>query len=176
MKLYWVDTKISGKYEQEASEMYRETATGEEDATEFSVGGLMSKDDLMQLEGDSGEEDEDNDDEDDGASRSHRPKIDKAAEEAAMEDISIVRLQTLYLRFAHSWVPCILHLQDVENVRTVMANLLKAQGRLDATSKRLLEIGSDEASTSLCCNIPRVSQSILLAHTMQWSYRFPSFC
>ena len=43
-----------------------------------------------------------------------------------------------------------------------MANLLKAQGRLNATSDKLREIGSEAATESLCCNILRASQSLLL--------------
>ncbi|CAE7842228.1 unnamed protein product [Symbiodinium microadriaticum] len=124
VKLYWVDTKISGKYEKEANELYRESVTGEGDAEDFQVGGVMNKDDPMDFDeaGSGDDADDDHEEDDDGASKSHRGKIDKAAEEAAME--------------------------DVENVRSVMANLLKAQGRLNATSDKLREIGSEAATES----------------------------
>ena len=88
VKLYWVDTKISGKYEKEANELYRESVTGEGDAEDFQVGGVMNKDDPMDFDeaGSGDDADDDHEEDDDGASKSHRGKIDKAAEEAAMED------------------------------------------------------------------------------------------
>lgn len=82
--------------------MYKEMATGEEDASEFTVGGMMNKDDPMDFDGgDSGDDEDDGDEDDDGLSkRSHRGKIDKVAEEAAMEDISRVLLPTQRKGFA----------------------------------------------------------------------------
>ncbi|CAE7871175.1 unnamed protein product [Symbiodinium necroappetens] len=125
VKLYWVDTKISGKYEEEAAESYKESVTGEVEANEVSVGGLMTADDPLQMSGETEDVDEEeSDDEGDreSNSRSRKDKPDKAAEEAAMEDI--------------------------ENVKAVMTNILKTCTRLDSTAEKLREIGTDDATKS----------------------------
>ena len=84
-----MDTKISGKYEEEAAESYKESVTGEVEANEVSVGGLMTADDPLRMSGETEDVDEEeSDDEGDreSNSRSRKDKPDKAAEEAAMED------------------------------------------------------------------------------------------
>ena len=90
VKLYWVDVKITGKYEEEAAESYREVVTGQEEVEDVTIGGLTTnKDDPLQLCGETEDTDEEESDDDgDGASnsRSRRDRPDKAAEEAAMED------------------------------------------------------------------------------------------
>ena len=84
-----MDVKITGKYEEEAAESYREVLTGQEEVEDVTIGGLTNKDDPLQLCGETEDTDEEESDDDgDGASnsRSRRDRPDKAAEEAAMED------------------------------------------------------------------------------------------
>ena len=89
MKLYWVDTKIHGVFEEAQEEMYGETTAGQAAETDHIRIGGFTRDEPMAL-GDDDDETHQDDSDDDADSDAPKPapkrtKIDKVEEERALE-------------------------------------------------------------------------------------------
>ena len=89
LKLYWVDTKIHGIFEESNSELFAETSTHDTDAGSLTVGGFgggFNPDEPLQLQDESedGEMEEEEDDDDDAPRKGGR-RLGKAEEEQALE-------------------------------------------------------------------------------------------
>ena len=152
---YWVDTATTGKFEDENEESFLDRTSGEGQATSFDM-GLPA---ISQTCHSPGAEPEDSSDqeleeEEDGSSVKTRiPRKGEVEQEHALEAgiINIFlwviswnsppNVQSLYL------TTC----QAIENVSTVMANILKVQARLDISKDKLAEMNTTESLAISTC-------------------------
>ncbi|CAL1129748.1 unnamed protein product [Cladocopium goreaui] len=124
---YWVDTATTGKFEDENEESFLDRTSGEGQATSFDM-GLPA---ISQTCHSPGAEPEDSSDqeleeEEDGSSVKTRiPRKGEVEQEHALEAI--------------------------ENVSTVMANILKVQARLEISRDKLAEMNTTESLAISTC-------------------------
>ncbi|CAE7903870.1 unnamed protein product, partial [Symbiodinium necroappetens] len=133
LKEYWVDTATTGTFEKTTSEALHETLSAEGVPEDVTIGGINPGEPIHDGDGgaSSGSDDESDDEADSGAGRARKAGRGKGSGNAKQELEEEKALEA------------------VENVRTVMANILRTQGRLEDLSVKLQALGTDEAQKSL---------------------------
>ena len=177
LRLFWVDTFISGEVETAAEERLEdEVDCGEQEQDSMQLGGVTPE--LMA--GSNNDSDDDDDDDDDAKTDMSSPskrrrraksskkraessspgkpspkkrrksKDDELEEERFAEAYVPKKPQTDFQQFPYKALNPSPHLlEDIENASDVLENVLKVQGRLEVTSKKLLKMGTPDANKLL---------------------------
>ncbi|CAE7648197.1 unnamed protein product [Symbiodinium microadriaticum] len=117
---FWVDTETTGSYEDEQGERFEEETGAEGMASSFILGGVGPDEPLPIATAD----DEDEDEDDDGAEEEEGRRTSKARGSELEQERA---------------------LESVENIGTVMSNILKIQQKLEATIKKLKQLETEDA-------------------------------
>ncbi|CAE7409072.1 unnamed protein product, partial [Symbiodinium microadriaticum] len=132
LKEFWVDTSTRGTFEKSHAEALREALTVEGTPEDVVIGGVNPGpgDDS---EHDSTDDDDDSeDDADSGAGKSRKAGRGKGSGANKQQEVEEEKA-----------------LEAVENVGTVMANILRTQGRMEDTSAKLQALKSEDATKFL---------------------------
>ena len=155
IKEYWVDVATTGSYTNENEESFTERTTGEGAADSFEL-GLAPAESTARDAGDEPEEVTDMELDDDGEDNaSSRSKIRVPGKQDLEEEHT---LEAGIFWNPGTWsqkhVKCPLFLycirEAIENVSTVMANMLRVQSKMETARDKLAALGTKECLENSC--------------------------
>ena len=153
---YWVDTATTGTFEDENEESFLDRTSGEGQATSFDMGlpAISQTCHSPGAEPDDSSDQELQDEEDGSSVKTRIPRASEVDQEHALEagTINILFGVVIYGNSpSHGQSLCLTTCQAIENVSTVMANVLKVQARMEISRDKLADMNTTESLAISTC-------------------------